>query len=88
MKPYRSCILCKNKIEKEKLARFVADENNEAQYDNLQKINARGIYLCKNKNCLEKCIKLIEKNKMKIKISVEKESLKKAIQDVENELGE
>lgn len=88
MKPYRSCILCKNKIEKEKLARFVADENNEARYDNLQKINARGIYLCKNKNCLEKCIKLMEKNKMKIKISVEKESLKKAIQDVENELGE
>lgn len=88
MKPCRTCIVCKNKTNKDNLIRIIADEQSVAKYDKTQKINSRGIYLCKDKNCLNKCIKLFEKDKLNIKISVEKESFKSVIKDVENELGE
>lgn len=88
MKPCRTCIACRQRKNKEELFRIVADKEKKAKYDKHQKINSRGIYLCKNKNCLEKCIKLLEKNKLNIKVSVDNESFKSVINDVENELGE
>ena len=88
MKPCRTCIACRQKKYKEELFRFVANNEKKAKFDKFQKINSRGVYLCKELNCLEKCIKLLEKNKLNIKVSVDKESLKSVIKDVENELGE
>lgn len=88
MNSIRTCIACREKKLKNELIRIVADESNNAKYDKFQKINSRGIYLCKDKKCLEKCIKLLEKNKLNIKVSVDKESFKSVIEDVENELGE
>lgn len=88
MKPCRTCIACKQKKNKEELFRITANEKGIAKYDRTQKINSRGIYLCKDKKCLEKCIKLLEKNKLNIKVSVDKNSLESVIKDVENELGE
>lgn len=87
MKPCRTCIACKRKNVKEEFFRITSKEN-IAYFDKNQKQNARGIYLCKNKECLKKCIKLLEKNKLNIKVSVDISSLKKVIEDVENELGE
>lgn len=88
LRPCRTCIACRQKKNKNELFRIVADEKKVAKYDEYQRINSRGIYLCKDKNCLEKCIKLLEKNKLNIKVSVDKESFKSVIKDVENELGE
>ena len=87
MKSCRTCIVCRQKNVKSEFFRIVSKEN-KAYYDKTQKENARGIYLCRNINCLEKCIKLIDKNKLNLKVSVDKESLKSIIKDVENELGE
>ncbi len=88
MKFCRTCIVCRHKDNKEKLYRIVSDENNVATLDKYQKINSRGMYICKQKKCIENCIKMIEKNKLKIKISVDKKSLISVIKDVGNELGE
>lgn len=88
MKPCRTCIACRQRRNKDELFRIVANEEKVAKYDKLQKVNSRGIYLCKDIKCLEKCIKLLEKNKLNIKVSVDKESFKSVIKDVENELGE
>lgn len=88
MKPCRTCIACRQRKNKDELFRIVVDEEKIAKFDKIQKINLRGIYLCKDKKCLEKCIKLLEKNKLNIKVSVDNESLKSVIKDVENELGE
>lgn len=88
MKPCRSCIICRQKNNKNELFRIVVDNEKIARYDKNQKINLRGMYICKDKKCLEKCINLIEKNKLNIKVSVDNDSLKRVIEDVENELGE
>lgn len=88
MKSCRTCIVCRQKRNKKEFFRIVSNDENKAYYDKTQKYNSRGIYLCKSKECLEKSIKLIDKNKLNIKISVDKISLKSVIKDVENELGE
>ena len=88
MNPCRTCIACRQRKYKVELFRIVADNKKNAKFDKLQKENSRGIYLCKDKKCLEKCIKLLEKNKLNIKVSVDKDSLKSLIKDVEYELGE
>ena len=88
MKSCRTCIICRQKENKRNLFRIVSDNEKKAYYDKNQKCNSRGIYLCKKMECLEKCIKLVDKYKLNIKISVDKISLKSVIKDVENELGE
>lgn len=87
MKPCRSCIVCRQRAKKSELYRIVSKDN-KAFFDREQKINSRGIYICKNKKCIENCLKMLEKNKLKLKISVDKISLISVIKDVENELGE
>lgn len=88
MKLCRTCIVCRHKDNKANLYRIVSDKNCVAILDKEQKINSRGIYICKQKKCIENCYKMIKKNKLKLKISVDKESLISVIKDVENELGE
>lgn len=74
MNPTRSCILCRKKNDKSKLFRIVS-KNLEAYFDSTQKINQRGIYICKDIKCIEKCCRNLEKNKLNVKIPVSKESL-------------
>jgi predicted RNA-binding protein YlxR (DUF448 family) len=88
MKPIRSCIVCKAKKEKSSLIRVVANEEGKAILDTNQKENARAIYFCKNTICLKKFITLIEKNKVKIRISIEINSLKELLNKIIIELGE
>lgn len=88
MKPVRMCTVCRKRDEKSQCIRIVSDENKKAVYDKEQKINARAIYFCKSKVCIEKAMNMLNKNKMIIKISVDKESLKDILKNVENELGE
>lgn len=57
-KPQRMCVACRGMFPKEGLLRIVRDkQTGEIIFDEKQKIQARGIYLCKN----EACVKLAEK---------------------------
>ena len=84
MIPMRCCIACRKIKEKSDLIRIVADENKRAIIDVKKNINSRGIYLCKDKNCIDNCIKAIKRNKLNLKIDIEDQSLL----DVLEELGE
>lgn len=87
MRPTRCCIVCKKRDYKDNLVRIVSI-NNSAKYDKNKKENKRAIYLCKDVNCMSKAIKLIDKNKLNVKINVDKESLKNIIKEILDELGE
>lgn len=88
LKLVRSCVICKKKEIKSNLIRIISNENLDAVYDENQKINSRGIYICRDKKCLEKVVKLIEKNKFNVKININKESLLELVKKIESELGE
>lgn len=88
MKPIRSCIVCKRKQEKSSLIRVVANQEGIATLDTNQKENARAIYFCKNIVCLKRFLTLIQKNKVKIKIDIEIDSLKELLNKILVELGE
>lgn len=88
MKPIRMCTICRKRQEKENYIRIVCDENNNTIYDKNQKINARAIYICKDKICINKAFDMINKNKLSVKIPVNKDSLINTLKNVENELGE
>lgn len=79
--PTRSCVVCKKKDEKKNLIRIVSIEE-KAIIDKNQKINSRAIYFCNNENCINKFIKLNQKKKINIKINIDMESIKKALNDI------
>ncbi len=54
--PERTCICCKKKNEKENFFRISKVENKYTFDDNM-KIQNRGFYVCKSKNCIEKLSK-------------------------------
>lgn len=88
MKPTRTCIVCRTKNDKDKLIRIVSDSNNNAVYDKYQNINSRAIYICKSLDCCERLQKILTKNKFKVKIVINNDSLSNVIEKIENELGE
>lgn len=55
-KPQRTCVVCRQSADKDKLFRLVND-NGETQFDQEQKIQKRAFYLCKSLSCLEKLSK-------------------------------
>ena len=87
MNPTRSCILCRKRNNKDKLFRIVS-KNFEAYLDNTQKINSRGIYICKDINCINKCLKKINNNKLTLKINIDKKSLVCVLENLKKELEE
>lgn len=87
MTKIRTCSLCRNKNSKEQLFRIVA-VNRSAIYDEKQNINSRGIYICKNKKCIENFLKVIEKSKYNLKIDVNLDSLKNVLELLLNRMGE
>lgn len=78
----RSCISCKNKKSKEELLRIVTDKDKNAVLDEKQIINKRAIYLCKDEKCIENMLKLLNKNKIKLKIEMNYDSLVKLLESL------
>lgn len=87
MTPIRCCSLCKKRDEKNNLYRIVAD-NGSAILDEKQNIDCRGIYICKNEKCIKKFIKVIDKSKYNLKISLSYDSLKKVLELLLIRMGE
>jgi hypothetical protein len=85
--PIRCCSLCKKRKEKNDLFRIVAN-NGSAILDEKQNINSRGIYICKDKKCIESLIKAIDKSKFNLKINVNCDSLKKVLELLLIRMGE
>ncbi len=55
--PERTCIACRTTKPKNELIRVVRDPEGNISLDFTGKKNGRGAYLCKDKNCLAKCIR-------------------------------
>lgn len=51
------CIGCNSKKDKKELIRIVKNKNEEINVDLTGKMEGRGIYICKNEECLNKAIK-------------------------------
>ena len=49
--PTRTCLVCRQKAYKQDLLRIV-EQNNEFVFDESQKSNTRGFYICKNLECV------------------------------------
>lgn len=87
MNPVRCCSLCKKRNDKINLFRIVAD-NGSAILDEKQNINSRGMYICKNKKCIENFIKAIDKSKFNLKINISYDSLKEILKLLLIRMGE
>ena len=70
--PLRRCLGCFESKSKKDLYRIVKTKEGEILLDKTGKLNGRGAYICKSKECLEKAIKSkrIEKE-FEVKISDE-----------------
>ena len=51
------CVVCKTMKPQKELLKIVKNKDGEIFVDNSYKANGRGAYICKDKNCLEKCKK-------------------------------
>ncbi len=56
--PMRMCTGCKEMKPKKELIRVVKTADGEIFIDNKGKANGRGAYICNDKACLEKAIKI------------------------------
>lgn len=54
--PIRMCISCRTEKDKTKLLKIVKQDNNVC-IDKSYSINGRSAYVCKNEECINKCIK-------------------------------
>ncbi|MEI6132525.1 MAG: YlxR family protein [Bacillota bacterium] len=55
--PLRRCLGCNEMKPKSELVRVVKNSSNEISVDMVGKMQGRGAYVCKKKECLEKAIK-------------------------------
>ncbi len=88
MNPIRCCIACKSRKSKSELIRIVINEDGKPIVDRNQKNNSRGIYICKDKSCIENIKKAIKKKKLKIKINIDENSLLKLLEELGEEIWE
>lgn len=56
--PMRMCTGCREMQPKKELIRVVKTTDGEIRLDTTGKLNGRGAYICKNKECLEKARKI------------------------------
>lgn len=54
--PERTCAVCRKKAPKNQFLKVVRTDNGIV-IDSQQKINGRGMYICKTSSCIEKAIK-------------------------------
>ena len=55
--PKRMCVVCRDMKDKKELVRVVHSKDGETKIDLTGKVNGRGAYICKSKECLEQCKK-------------------------------
>lgn len=62
--PLRTCVACKQKMDKRQLTRVVRTSDTGIVIDLTGKRNGRGAYLCGNADCWEKAVtdRLLEKS--------------------------
>lgn len=63
MEKMRMCIACRQMQDKRNLLRIVKDKTEGVSVDLTGKKNGRGAYICKDEECLKKCIKQKSFNK-------------------------
>ena len=51
------CVVCRQMVAKNDCIRVVKTPQGEFLPDTTGKLNGRGAYVCKNNECIEKCIK-------------------------------
>ncbi len=56
--PMRMCTGCREMKPKKELVRVVKTSDGEIRLDTTGKLNGRGAYICKNKECLNKARKM------------------------------
>lgn len=56
----RMCAVCRNRFEKNELIRIIKTSDGEIKLDDTKKADGRGMYICKN----EECISSAEKRKV------------------------
>lgn len=88
MIPIRCCIACKTRKNKEDFIRIVADKEKNAIIDTNQNINSRGIYVCKDKKCINNLQKAILKNRVTLKINVDLDSILEVLKELGEEIWE
>ena len=64
--PMRSCVMCRDKVEKRVLLRIIRNTDGKIEFDPTGKKNGRGVYLCRKDECIQSV-----KNRQKIKNSLE-----------------
>lgn len=55
--PLRMCCVCRNKKTKKEMIKIVKDKDGNIFLDDTYKKNGRSAYVCKIKDCIEKCLK-------------------------------
>ncbi len=77
MKNIRTCVACRNKFDKEKTELIKITKNNDELFINEDnRIFGRSVYICKNKDCINKVIKNKILNKV-LKKQIDEEIYKK-----------
>ncbi len=61
-KPYRMCMVCRERKPKNELVRIVKNQNG-IKIDETGKVDGRGAYICKEGNCCDKLLKTKSLNK-------------------------
>lgn len=56
-KPIRTCIVCRKKGNKEDFIKIVKNKNGTFCVAKEKQLDGRGAYVCKNTECIEKCLK-------------------------------
>lgn len=64
--PMRSCVMCRDKVEKRELLRIIRNTDGKIEFDPTGKKNGRGVYLCRKESCIQSV-----KNRQKITNSLE-----------------
>ena len=78
----RCCIACKTRKPKSELIRIVSDKNGNSYIDEKQKVNSRGMYICKDNKCVDKILKMILKNKYKCSIKCDISNLEELLHTI------
>ncbi|RBP59947.1 hypothetical protein DES36_11742 [Alkalibaculum bacchi] len=81
--PQRTCIVCKDKIDKRDLNRIVSTKEGDLFYDPTGKANGRGAYICSKDSCIDSIVSTNMLNKT-FKREVLKEVKEKLREDVIN----
>ena len=55
--PMRECAACHGRFEKKQLIRIVRTPDGTVALDERGKVSGKGVYICKNEQCLNKAIK-------------------------------